>query len=181
MCAWRVRFWKTFGCSGADILCAGMHEAGKQCTELLEKTANALNDNVVSVMLLAVQKGNLELSIIIAVTKSVFSYRVARKKPQFYFSACTMFRGREEESLRGKIIGKCLMAFPYTWIYVSAAPCWSCPLPADLCLALSLLARVWVQPPVCPVSKSCSHLISLTLSLLARMWVLPSFVLFADC
>ena len=51
-----------------------MHEAGKSCTELLEKTANALNDNIVSVMLLAVQKGNLELSIRVAVTKSVFSY-----------------------------------------------------------------------------------------------------------
>ena len=51
-----------------------MHEAGKCCIELLEKTANALNDNVVSVMLFAVQKGNLELSVKLAVTKSVFSY-----------------------------------------------------------------------------------------------------------
>ena len=56
-----------------------MHEEGKHCTELLVKTANALNDKVVSVMLLAVQKKNLELSISIAVTKSVFSYRVAFK------------------------------------------------------------------------------------------------------
>ena len=56
-----------------------MHEAGKRCTELLEKTANALNDNVVGVMLLAVQKGNLELSINVAVTQSVFSYRMAEK------------------------------------------------------------------------------------------------------
>ena len=56
---------------GADILCVGMHEAGRCCSELLEKTANALNDNVVSIMLLAVQKGNLELSINVAVTKLV--------------------------------------------------------------------------------------------------------------
>ena len=54
-----------------------MHEAGKSCTELIEKTANALNDNAISVMLLAVQKGNLELSINRAVMKSVFSYRMA--------------------------------------------------------------------------------------------------------
>ncbi|KIJ94961.1 hypothetical protein K443DRAFT_11740 [Laccaria amethystina LaAM-08-1] len=47
----------------------GMHEAGKRCTELLEKTANALNDNVVTVMLLAVQRGNLELSVSLAVKK----------------------------------------------------------------------------------------------------------------
>ena len=54
-----------------------MHEAGKHCTELLVKTSNALNDNVVRVMLLAVQKRNLELSIYIAVKGSVFSYRLA--------------------------------------------------------------------------------------------------------
>ena len=72
-----MRFSKTVGPSRADTLCAGMHEAGKHCTELLEVTANALNDNVISAMLLAVQRGNLELSINIAVTKSVFSYRMA--------------------------------------------------------------------------------------------------------
>jgi len=93
-----VRFWKTVGPSGADILSAGMHEAGKRCTELLEKTANALNDNVVNVMLLAVQKKNLELSINVAVTK-----------------ACTMIKGGEAE--RGKVIGKCVAAFPYMWFY----------------------------------------------------------------
>jgi hypothetical protein len=46
-----------------------MHEAGKRCTELLEKTANALDDSVVNVMLLAVQRGNLELSVNIAVKR----------------------------------------------------------------------------------------------------------------
>ena len=46
-----------------------MHEAGKHCNELLEKTAIALSDNAVNVMLLAVQKGNLELSINLAVTE----------------------------------------------------------------------------------------------------------------
>ena len=60
-----------------DIHCTGMHEAGKRCTELIEKTANALNDDAINVMLLVVQKGNLELSIYVAVTKSVFSYRMA--------------------------------------------------------------------------------------------------------
>lgn len=60
-----------------------MHEAGNYCPELLEKTANALNDDVVNVMLLAVQKKNLELSINVAVTKSVFLYRKDWKKPHF--------------------------------------------------------------------------------------------------
>ena len=48
-----------------------MHEAGKHCTELLQTTAMALDDGVVAVMLLAVQRANLELSINFAVTRSV--------------------------------------------------------------------------------------------------------------
>jgi len=73
-CAWRVRFSKGVLYSCTDILSAGMHEAGKDCTELLETTAKALNDGVVAVMLLAVQKGNLELSINTAVTRLVCGY-----------------------------------------------------------------------------------------------------------
>ena len=45
------------------FIAIGMHEAGQHCIELLEVTANALNNNVVGFMLLAVQRGNLELSI----------------------------------------------------------------------------------------------------------------------
>ncbi|KXN80862.1 hypothetical protein AN958_07084 [Leucoagaricus sp. SymC.cos] len=55
-----------------------MHEAGKRCTELLEKTANALSDDVVAVMLLAVQRGNLELSVKRAVKRYVTLYRVRK-------------------------------------------------------------------------------------------------------
>ena len=72
-CVWRVRFWKKIKLSRADILCAGMHESGRRCTKLLEKTAAALNINVVNVMLLAVQRENLELSINLAVTRSVLT------------------------------------------------------------------------------------------------------------
>jgi len=41
----------------------GMHKPGRRCTALLEKTADALSSNVVSLMLLSVQKDNLELNI----------------------------------------------------------------------------------------------------------------------
>jgi len=40
-----------------------MHKRSQRCTELIEKTANALSSGVVSIMLLAVQKNNMELSI----------------------------------------------------------------------------------------------------------------------
>jgi hypothetical protein len=56
----------------ADGSSAGMHEAGKRCTELLEVTARALDDGVVAVMLLAVQTGNLELGINSGVRRWVF-------------------------------------------------------------------------------------------------------------
>ena len=40
-----------------------MHKSDQQCGELIEKTANALSSSVVTLMLLAVQKDNLELNI----------------------------------------------------------------------------------------------------------------------
>jgi hypothetical protein len=52
-----------------------MHEPGQHCTKLLETTANALNDEVVAVMVLAVKRGNLELSISVAVARFVFQYK----------------------------------------------------------------------------------------------------------
>ena len=46
-----------------NIYWAGMHKEGQQCTELIERTANALNSGVVALILLSVQQDNLELNI----------------------------------------------------------------------------------------------------------------------
>ena len=40
-----------------------MNEPGQRCTDLIEITSNALSSGVLAVMLMAVQKDNLELSI----------------------------------------------------------------------------------------------------------------------
>ena len=40
-----------------------MHLKGSPCGNLVEKTATALNDEAVLLMLLAVQRGNVELSV----------------------------------------------------------------------------------------------------------------------
>jgi hypothetical protein len=40
-----------------------MHKPGRSCTALVEKTASALSGSVAAIMLLAVQKDNLELNI----------------------------------------------------------------------------------------------------------------------
>ena len=40
-----------------------MHMQNSRCDDLIEKTAAALNDNIVAIMLLAVQRDNLQLSV----------------------------------------------------------------------------------------------------------------------
>jgi hypothetical protein len=44
-----------------------MHKHDQRCTDLIEVTANALSGGVVALMLLAIQRDNLELSITKAV------------------------------------------------------------------------------------------------------------------
>jgi hypothetical protein len=44
-----------------------MNKPGQRCMPLLEKTVDALSGNVVSLMLLSVQKDNMELNITQAV------------------------------------------------------------------------------------------------------------------
>jgi hypothetical protein len=53
----------------ANLRPAEMHVPGQKCTELIEATARALSRDVVGLMLLAVQKDNLELSIRQAVNR----------------------------------------------------------------------------------------------------------------
>ena len=43
-----------------------MHRNDSHCRNLVEKTAAALNDEAVMLMLLAVQRGNVELSVKVA-------------------------------------------------------------------------------------------------------------------
>jgi hypothetical protein len=47
----------------ADFCCVGMHKHGQRCTDLLEITANALSGGAVALILLSIQKDNLELNI----------------------------------------------------------------------------------------------------------------------
>ena len=46
-----------------------MHIKGRRCDSLIEKTATALNEETVALMLLAVQKNNLELSVKTALSR----------------------------------------------------------------------------------------------------------------
>ena len=46
-----------------------MHKKDSHCKGLIEKTAASLNEDVVALMLLAVQRGNIELSVKIALRR----------------------------------------------------------------------------------------------------------------
>jgi hypothetical protein len=59
---------------------AEMDKPGKPCTDLISKTASSLSNSVVTLMLLAVQKDNLELNIKYAVEWLVPIYNKMRMK-----------------------------------------------------------------------------------------------------
>ncbi|KAN0129344.1 hypothetical protein V8E53_012828 [Lactarius tabidus] len=69
-----------------------MHKKSACCDDLIEKTGADLNRDTVALMLLAVQKGNLELSVKVALRRAGF--RVKRAK---------------------SIVQECLSSFPYLW------------------------------------------------------------------
>ena len=56
-----------------------MHKQGR-CTDLIETTANELGDDVVALMLLAVQRGNLEFNIREAIRRYVCMRTGARMR-----------------------------------------------------------------------------------------------------
>ncbi|KAH8986641.1 hypothetical protein EDB86DRAFT_3082693 [Lactarius hatsudake] len=70
-----------------------MHKQNMGCNRLIETTAAALNDNIVGLMLLAVQRGNLELSV-----------KRALKR----------VRSRTGTDVEN-IVRECLFPFPYIW------------------------------------------------------------------
>ena len=52
-----------------DASVTGMHITDHRCDSLVEMTATALNEDTVALMLLAVQKDNLELSVKTALSR----------------------------------------------------------------------------------------------------------------
>jgi hypothetical protein len=55
--------------SHADASLAEMHLKDSRCDNLVEKTAEALNEDAIALMLLATQKGNIELSVKTALSR----------------------------------------------------------------------------------------------------------------
>ena len=71
-----VRLESAFGVK-CQMLCAnplvkGMHKVETRCDSLLKETAEALNEDVLDLMLVAVQKSDLAVSVRIAAKRCVF-------------------------------------------------------------------------------------------------------------
>jgi len=74
-----------------------MHLNGSHCGDLIEETAAALNEEAVTLMLLTVQKGNVELSVKLA-------WRCVHRLVTFEVV---------------QVVRECLFAFPYIWSFDS--------------------------------------------------------------
>ena len=97
-----------------------MHKSGQRCTDLLEKTADALSGSVVGLMFLSVQKDNLALNINQAVKWYVYLHEVRMGGTEFHHRAHTVF---EQGGTTERVIKTCILAFPSTWVsYITRFP-----------------------------------------------------------
>jgi hypothetical protein len=110
-----------------------VNKPGKQCAPLLEETADALSGNVVSLMLLSVQKDNLELNIKQAVKWYVFVHDGTRMSGAYsHYRVHSAFRNGRGS--RERVIKLCLWAFPSIWVSCDTEHhTGNCPLLKDDC------------------------------------------------
>ncbi|KAH8993644.1 hypothetical protein EDB86DRAFT_2852120 [Lactarius hatsudake] len=78
-----------------------MHKQNRRCDDLIEMTAAALNEDTVALMFLTVQKGNLQLSVKMALNRVLSG-------------AGFKVEGTE------RIVEECLFAFPFIWLVSDA-------------------------------------------------------------
>ena len=73
--AWRVRIFLLIH-TYLNLCPVGMHKHNQQCINLIEITANTLSGDVVTHMLMAVQRDNLELSVNQAIRRCVLTCNI---------------------------------------------------------------------------------------------------------
>ncbi|KAI9452691.1 hypothetical protein BJY52DRAFT_1418599 [Lactarius psammicola] len=91
-----------------------MHRQNMRCDELIEKTAAALDEDIVALMLLAVQRNNLELSVKIALNR---------------VHSGAVFEARGKKG----VVQECLISFPYIWASIDKVlMCGTCLMMLDV-------------------------------------------------
>jgi len=91
-----------------------MHKQGR-CTDLIEMTANELGDDVVALMLVAVQRESLELSMKQAIRRYVRMCTRTRMKRVY---RCYRAHAKFEQGIVSteEVIKTCILAFPSLWV-----------------------------------------------------------------
>ncbi|KAH9053324.1 hypothetical protein EDB87DRAFT_1569374 [Lactarius vividus] len=89
-----------------------MHKQSLGCDKLIETTAAALNDDIVGLMLLAVQRGNLELSVKRALYRWVHQLKGEVRDDDNKHCSVRSRAGMDAKD----IVGECLFPFPYIWV-----------------------------------------------------------------
>ncbi|SRR6266404_3303195 len=94
-----------------------MDKQEARCHTLIEATATALNKDAVVLMLVAVQKDNLGLSVNLALERSVLQFRRTVSR-----NLIKLFRVYSSGGINGldaeMIVRECLFPFPYLWASV---------------------------------------------------------------
>ena len=91
-----------------------LQQEGARCNNLIEATAGALNGDIITLMLLAVQKNNLGLSVNLALKWSVHQFKgtIGRN----LIKLCRVYpSGRFDTKT---IVRECLFPFPFLWASV---------------------------------------------------------------
>src|SRR6266404_1169468 len=91
-----------------------MNKLEARCDNLIEVTAKALNEDVVALMLVAVQKDNLGLSVNLALNRSVHQFKGTVGGN--LIRLCRVYsRGGYNKLDAITIVRECLYPFPYLW------------------------------------------------------------------
>ena len=91
-----------------------MHIRNRRCDDLIEKTVANLNDDIIASMLLAVQRGNLELSVKSALNRWVCQLNGQRQQQSQQKCSAYSRPGLEVRDKKS-IVEDCLRAFPFLW------------------------------------------------------------------
>ena len=177
---WRVRILLLANLLFSNFCPAGMHKDSQQCTDLIKLTVNSLSGGVVALMLVAVQKDNLEVSINHAIKQWVLIHW--DKNDGVY----TQYRTKEKIEGLGSteaVIKQCLAAFPWMWVSCEAVyriladrglHLVFCQFVLLICVLhpdfLSALFRRWV-PLTSLLFFWCLHSRQVLISTLSSLWV----------
>jgi hypothetical protein len=97
-----------------DFCTPGINKDGK-CTDLIETTANELSPDAVTLMLAAVQKDNLELSMKQVIGRYVRLCTGTRMR-RVYLRCRTHVKLKEGTVSTEAVIKMCIMSFPSLWV-----------------------------------------------------------------